>query len=279
LIDLHLHTTASDGTLSPSELVFRARAARLSTIAITDHDTTAGTRAARAAARDAGVELIPAVEISSVDGGRDIHMLAYFIDPDASAVLDFLDAQRAERLRRLAAMGERLASLGCAIDVAPILDAARAGRSVGRPQVADALVRCGHAANRDEAFAKFLEFGAPAFVPRSGATPFDVIRVVHDAGGVVSMAHPGLTKRDDLIPALAAKGLDALEARHSDHDEATEARYRALATELGLAATAGSDYHGEDGRRTATLGAVVMPPEDLADLRRAVERRRTGTVR
>jgi len=274
LIDLHLHTTASDGTLAPSELVFRARIARLSTIAITDHDTTAGTRAARAAARDAGIELIPGVEISSVDGGRDIHMLAYFIDPDAPALLAFLDAQRGERLRRLTAMGDRLASLGCAIDIEPILEHARCGRSVGRPQVADALVRGGHAADREQAFSKFLEFGAPAFVPRAGATPFDVVRVVHEAGGVVSMAHPGVTRRDDLIPALAAAGLDALEVRHSDHDEATEARYRALTTELGLAATAGSDYHGDSGRRAGMLGAVVMPAGDLDVLRRAAQRRR-----
>jgi 3',5'-nucleoside bisphosphate phosphatase len=277
LIDLHLHTTASDGTLSPSELVFRARVARLSTIAITDHDTTAGTRAARAAARDAGVELIPGVEISSVDGGRDIHMLGYFIDPDAPALLAFLDAQRAERLRRLTAMGDRLASLGCAVDVEPILERARCGKSVGRPQVADALVLGGHAADRDEAFSKYLEFGAPAFVPRTGATPFDVIRVVHDAGGVVSMAHPGLTRRDDLIPALASAGLDAIEARHSDHDEATEARYRALAAELGLVTTAGSDYHGDGGHRTSTLGVVTMPAEDFDVLRRAVQRRRAVT--
>jgi len=274
LIDLHLHTTASDGTLSPSELVFRARVARLSTIAITDHDTTAGTRAARAVARDTGVELIPGVEISAVDAGRDVHMLAYFIDPDAPALLAFLDSQRAERLRRLSAMGERLASLGCAVDIEPILDSARCGRSVGRPQVADALVRGRHAASRDDAFAKFLEYGAPAFVPRAGATPLDVIRVVHAAGGVVSMAHPGLTRRDDLIPALAAGGLDALEVRHSDHDEATETRYRALASSLGLLATAGSDYHGDAGRRASALGAVVMPADDLDALRRAAGRRR-----
>ena len=271
---IRARNTSSDGTLAPSELVFRARIARLSTIAITDHDTTAGTRAARAAARDAGIELIPGVEISSVDGGRDIHMLAYFIDPDAPALLAFLDAQRGERLRRLTAMGDRLASLGCAIDIEPILEHARCGRSVGRPQVADALVRGGHAADREQAFSKFLEFGAPAFVPRAGATPFDVVRVVHEAGGVVSMAHPGVTRRDDLIPALAAAGLDALEVRHSDHDEATEARYRALTTELGLAATAGSDYHGDSGRRAGMLGAVVMPAGDLDVLRRAAQRRR-----
>jgi predicted metal-dependent phosphoesterase TrpH len=275
LIDLHLHTTASDGTLTPSELVGRAHASGLSIIAITDHDTTAGSCAARAAARDAGLELIPGIEISSVDAGRDIHMLGYFLDPEFPRLLDFLDRQRAERTRRLTAMSERLASLGCPIDVAPLLEAACAGRTVGRPQVADALVCRGHAVSRDDAFAKFLEYGAPAFVPRAGASPFDVIHVVHDAGGVVSMAHPGLTRRDDLIPALADAGLDALEARHSDHDAETEARYRVLAGDLGLVTTAGSDYHGDLGRRQRTLGAIVMPPADLTELRRAVDRRRT----
>ena len=108
----------------------------------------------------------------------------------------------------------------------------------------------------------------------AGAAPQDVIRVVHEAGGVVSMAHPGLTKRDDLIPAMAAAGLDALEVRHSDHDAATEARYRALASALGLAATAGSDYHGDVGRRATTLGNVVMPSADFEVLWHAAERRR-----
>ena len=274
MIDLHLHTTASDGALSPSELVSRARAAHLSIIAITDHDTTAGTCAAREAALAADLELIPGIEISAVAGGRDIHLLGYFIDPESPALAAFLETQRGERLRRLNAMGDRLAALGCSIDLAPILEIAQRGRSVGRPQVADALVRDGHAGSRDEAFASFLEFGAPAFVPRCGASPEDVIRVVHEAGGVVSMAHPGVTKRDDLIPSMAAAGLDALEVRHSDHAEADETRYRALAAALGLAVTAGSDYHGDVGRRAAKLGTVVMPSADFEILWRAVERRR-----
>lgn len=274
MIDLHLHTTASDGTLSPSELVARARAAHLTVIAITDHDTTAGTIAARAAAREAGLELVPGIEISAVADGRDVHMLGYFIDADAPSLKTFLEAQRAERVRRVTEMGHRLAALGCAIEVEPILAAAQCGRSVGRPQIADALVRGGHAVDRDDAFARYLEHGAPGFVPRRGASPFDVIRAVHDAGGVVSMAHPGLTRRDDLISAMVAAGLDGLEARHSDHDEATEARYRALAAELGVFTTAGSDYHGDSGRRAGRLGAVVMPPADFAALSCAAERRR-----
>jgi predicted metal-dependent phosphoesterase TrpH len=275
LIDLQLHTTASDGTLSPSELVSRARAAHLSIIAITDHDTTAGSRAARDAARASDLELIPGIEISSVADGRDVHMLGYFIDPDAPPLTAFLEAQRRERLRRVSEMGERLAALGCPIDVAPILAAAGCGRSVGRPQVAEALVRAGHVASRDEAFSRFLEFGAPGFVPRRGASPVDVIRIVHEAGGVVSLAHPGLTRRDDIIPALADAGLDALEARHSDHDEATEAKYRAMAAALGLITTAGSDYHGDAGYRVSSLGRVVMASADFEALWwRAAERHR-----
>lgn len=273
MIDLHLHTTASDGMLSPSELVARASDARLSIIAITDHDTTAGTRAARDAACQAGIELISGIEISAVADGRDVHMLGYFIDAESAALRTFLDRQRTERRRRVVEMGERLASLGCPIDVAPIL-AAAGGRTVGRPQIAEALVRAGHAADRDDAFSRFLRFGAPGFVPRRGASPFDAIGVVHEAGGVVSMAHPGLTGCDRLIESMAAVGLDAIEARHSDHDAATEARYRALAAELGLLTTAGSDYHGDGGHRAPSLGAVLMPREDFDALRRAVERRR-----
>ena len=273
MIDLHLHTTASDGTFSPSELVSRARAAHLSIIAITDHDTTAGSLAARDAAREANLELIPGIEISAVADARDVHMLGYFIDPASPVMIAFLETQRAERLRRVTEMGSRLASLGCAIDVEPILQAAVCGHSVGRPQIAQALIQAGHVASRDEAFSRFLEFGAPGFVPRRGASPFDVIRVVHESGGVVSMAHPGLTRRDDLIPEMAAAGLDAIEARHANHDDATEARYRALAAEIGLLTTGGSDYHGDTGYRASALGVVVMPSADFESLWRAAERR------
>ena len=217
---------------------------------------------------------MPGIEISAVDDGRDIHMLGYFLDADSPALADFLERQRGERLRRVGEIGARLASLGYRVDIAAIVDQAGCGKSVGRPQIADALIRAGYVVDRDEAFARYLADGAPAFVPRRGAGPAEVIDVVHEAGGLVSLAHPGLTRRDDLIPALAAGGLDALEVRHSDHDEATETRYRALASSLGLLATAGSDYHGDAGRRASALGAVVMPADDLDALRRAAGRRR-----
>lgn len=266
MIDLHLHTTASDGTLSPSDLVLEARAAGLSICSITDHDTTAGTEAAADAARDAGLELIPGIEISAVADGRDVHVLGYFIDCASPHLRDFLGRQREDRLRRVYEMGARLAALGVPVDVDPVVADAARGRSVGRPQIAAALLAAGHVATRNEAFDRFLGAGSPAFVPRHGSRPEEVIAIVHDAGGIASLAHPGLTRRDDLLPALAAAGLDALEARHSDHDAEMEAHYRARARELGLAISGGSDFHGDGGHRIGTLGQVTLPAADFEAL-------------
>jgi predicted metal-dependent phosphoesterase TrpH len=251
----------------PSELVLEARAAGLSIFSITDHDTTAGLAEGHAAAAAAGLQLVDGIEISAVAGGRDVHVLGYFIDPSSPALRAFLERQREERLRRVREMGERLAALGAAIDVAPILADAARGRSVGRPQIASALMAAGHVATRDEAFRRFLESGAPAFVPRRGCTPADVVAIIHQANGLAALAHPGLTRRDELIPALAGAGLDAIEVCHSDHDEATEARYRAMARELGLLVTGGSDFHGHSGYRASRLGSVNLPREDFEALR------------
>ena len=264
MIDLHLHTTASDGTLSPSELVSQARAAGLSIVSITDHDTTAGFEAAGAAAREAGLELIAGIEITAVADQRDVHVLGYFLDTMSPRLRSFLLRQRHDRLRRVHEIGARLAALGAAVDVGPIAADAARGRSVGRPQIAEALLAAGHVATRDEAFDRFLGSGGPAFVPRRGERPEEVIGIIHEAGGIVSLAHPGLTRRDDLLPALVAAGLDAIEARHSDHDAATEARYRGLAHEMRILVTGGSDFHGSAaGHRVSTLGQVTLPREDF----------------
>jgi predicted metal-dependent phosphoesterase TrpH len=234
---------------------------------ITDHDTTAGSEAAAPLAREAGLELVPGIEITAVADGRDVHILGYFIDPASSPLRDFLLAQRTDRLRRVQEIGERLAALGAPVDVSPIAADAARGRSVGRPQIADALMAAGHVGSRDEAFDRFLSAAGPAFVPRRGLRPEGVIDLLHQAGGLASMAHPGVTRRDDLLPALAAAGLDALEACHADHDPATEARYRALARELGMLVTGGSDFHGADaGHRVNAIGGVTLPREDFERL-------------
>jgi len=267
LIDLHLHTTASDGLLSPSALVARAAGCGLRTISITDHDTCAGLSEAEEAARRHGIRLVPGIEITSVENGRDVHMLAYFLDASNAAFRNFLEWQRDQRAQRVREIGNRLADLGYAIDSEALIASARAcGRSIGRPQIADALVRAGHAQDRDDAFERLLGTGCPAFVPRRGPRPEAVIAIVADAAGIVSMAHPGLTRMDELIPRLVAAGLQSLEARHSDHDGDTEARYRQLARDSGIAVSGGSDYHGDVGRRASTLGRVTLSTEDFVAL-------------
>jgi predicted metal-dependent phosphoesterase TrpH len=246
LIDLHLHTTASDGTLAPAALVARAAEAGLTTISVTDHDTVAGIPEARQAADALGVRLINGLEITSIENQRDVHLLAYFVNPSDETLGSFLLRQRAHRIGRLREIAARLQTLGCGVDLEPLLaDAASsAGRSVGRPLIADALVAAGHARDRTDAFDRLLGNGRPAFVPRSGPPPDEVISIVIHAGGIVSLAHPGLTCMDEVIPRLAEAGLAALEVRHSDHDALTEQRYRELAARHGLAVSGGSDFHG-----------------------------------
>jgi predicted metal-dependent phosphoesterase TrpH len=267
LIDLHLHTTASDGALAPADLVARAAAAGVTTISITDHDTTGGLEIARLAAVALGVRLIEGIEITAVEDGRDTHVLAYFFDPAHERLRTFLELQRADRIRRIREISERLAALDAPIDPEPLISRGlHEGQSVGRPHVAAALIAHGHVRTWDEAFDRFLEKGRPAFVPRRGASAAEVIRVIHDAGGISALAHPGLSRVDRLIPSLASAGLDALEAAHAEHDLETEARYRALAADLQLAITAGSDFHADGVRNPCALGRITMTLDELAAL-------------
>jgi predicted metal-dependent phosphoesterase TrpH len=269
LIDLHLHSTASDGTLAPPALVARAAAAGLTVVSVTDHDTTAGFDDARDAASRHGLALVPGIEITAVEDGRDVHVLGYFIDPHAAPLARFLERQRADRVDRVVRIGARLRDLGCPIDVGPLLAAAArgTGRSIGRPQIADALAAAGYARDRVEAFDRFLGDGRPAFVPRAGEAPEHVIAVIRGAGGIASLAHPALLGRDDLIPRLARTGLAAVEACHSDHDAAAERHYRGLAAAHGLAVSGGSDYHGDSGPRACVLGLVTLPLLDYERLK------------
>jgi predicted metal-dependent phosphoesterase TrpH len=272
-IDLHLHTTVSDGRSTPEDLVAEAASAGLSTIAVTDHDTTGAWATVAAAAQARGMSCVPGIEITAVHEGRDVHVLAYLFDPDGVELAAFLAEQRVDRRRRLFLMADALDRLGVPVDRAPLRAAAEAssGRSPGRPMLADALVRAGHVKNIVEAFDRYLAEGRPAFVSRDGASIQDVIALVARAGGLTSLAHPGKLKRDDLIPALAAAGLDAIEVHHPDHDEVATARYRRLARQHALLVTGGSDYHGKGSGRTAGLGRIGLGAEDYA---RLVERAR-----
>jgi len=273
-----MHTTASDGRLTPAELVARVSAAKLTTISVTDHDTVAAIGEVTAAAQPLGIRVIPGIEITAVDQGRDVHMLGYFFKPAHEGLAAFLVNQRSLRVARVREIAARLAALNMVIDVESLLRTAatRPGSSVGRPQIARELVRAGLVASVQDAFELWLATGRPAFVPRTGPSPADVVTTIHDAGGVASFAHPGVTRRDDLVAPLAEMGLDAIEVYHSDHSAEDITTYKRMAVRLGILVSGGSDFHGEDpafarvtagkpGGRThrSTLGVVSLPHPDF----------------
>jgi predicted metal-dependent phosphoesterase TrpH len=267
-----MHTTASDGRLTPAALVARAAAAGLKTISVTDHDTVAAIAEVTTAAAASGIRVVPGIEITSVQDGRDVHMLGYFFNAESDRLAAFLVAQRERRVSRVRDIAARLSAANLSVDVEPLIRAAaaRPGASVGRPQIAREMVRAGHAGSVQEAFDVWLATGRPAFVPRTGPGPAEVIDVIHDAGGVASFAHPAVTRRDDLIEPLVARGLDAIEVYHSDHRPEDTSTYRRMAKRFGALVSGGSDFHGEEGKperaHRAIFGVVVLPPADFAAL-------------
>jgi predicted metal-dependent phosphoesterase TrpH len=263
VIDLHTHTTASDGRCTPAELVFRAKAGGVTVLAVTDHDTLAGCEPTAAACRDAGLTFVSGIEITATFEEVDVHVLGYFVDVESPALAAFLVEQRRQRIDRVRQMIDKLAGLGVALDVETILQPAIADprRSAGRPWIARALVAGGFVSSTDEAFDRWLDRGKPAFVSRLGASPEEVFAQIHNARGVASLAHPVLLRRDRWIDGFVASGLDALEAFHTKHDAETTARYLAMATRLGIAVSGGSDYHADSMHGSVQPGSVSLPRE------------------
>jgi predicted metal-dependent phosphoesterase TrpH len=268
VIDLHTHTTESDGRCTPGELVARAAAAGVSVLAVTDHDTVAACEPVATACAAAGMTFVTGIEITAARGDRDIHVLGYFVDVTAPDFLAFLSGQRLQRIDRLRQVIARLAALGMTLDADAILRPALEDprRSAGRPWIARALVAKGHAASTDQAFERWLGRGKPAFVPRVGASLPEVIARIHEAKGLASLAHPALVKDDEWVGGLAADGLDALEAYHSDHDAGATARYLALAAKMGVVVSGGSDFHGDPSHGPTQPGAVALPQQEYERL-------------
>ena len=235
--------------------------AGIKTMSVTDHDTVAAVAEVAAAAQASGLGFVPGIEITAVHQHRDVHMLGYFFDPHDAEFNTFLERQRSDRMRRATAMADRLADMGKPIDRDKLLTPRPGGRSFGRPMLARALVKAGHVIDARQAFDQLIGEGKPAYVPRTGPDPAEVISIVFKAGGITSLAHPGLLKRDDLIPDLVESGLAAIEAFHSDHDSGATRHYLGLADRLGIAVSGGSDYHGEKERRRAAFGTVGLSPE------------------
>jgi predicted metal-dependent phosphoesterase TrpH len=279
MIDLHTHTTASDGRCSPAELVSRAAAAGITVLSVTDHDTSDACDAVGTACATAGIVFVTGIEITAIREEVDVHILGYFFDPKSPALRVFLAEQRQQRLDRVRRMIAQLAKLGLRLDADAILRPAmeQPGTSIGRPVIARALVAAGYVKTSNEAFASWLSRGRPAFVAREGASPDRVIAQIHGAGGVASLAHPGLLRRDEWIPDLAASGLDAIEAYHTNHDEEAMGRYRSIAHRLGLVISGGSDYHADESHGSAYPGSVSLPADAFDQLReRAATRARAS---
>ncbi|CAL9551116.1 PHP domain-containing protein [Streptomyces sp. enrichment culture] len=273
-IDLHTHSTASDGTDTPAELVRRAAAAGLDVVALTDHDTTRG----HAEAIDAlpeGLTLVTGAELSCRLDGVSMHMLAYLFDPTEPALLAERELVRDDRVPRAQGMVARLNALGVPVTWEQVERIAGDG-SVGRPHVATALVELGVVATVSDAFTQeWLADGGRAFVEKHETDPFEAIRLIKGAGGVAVFAHPAAVKRGRTVPesaiaAMAEAGLDGIEVDHMDHDPDTRARLRGLAKELGLLITGSSDYHGS--RKTVALGEFTTDPEVYGE----ITRRATG---
>ncbi|MFF3287809.1 PHP domain-containing protein [Streptomyces sp. NPDC003023] len=273
-IDLHTHSTASDGTDTPAELVRNAAAAGLDVVALTDHDTTRGHAEAVAAVPD-GVTLVTGAELSCRLDGVGLHMLAYLFDAEEPELLRERELVRDDRVPRARAMVGRLQELGVAVEWEQVARIAGDG-SVGRPHIAEALVELGVVPSVSDAFTpQWLADGGRAYVEKHELDPFTAIRLVKAAGGVTVFAHPLAVKRGRVVPEsaiaeLAACGLDGIEVDHMDHDDATRARLRGLAGELGLLTTGSSDYHGS--RKTCRLGEYTTDPEIYGE----ITRRATG---
>ncbi|MFI5981740.1 PHP domain-containing protein [Streptomyces sp. NPDC051555] len=273
-IDLHAHSTASDGTDTPAELVRNAAAAGLDVVALTDHDTVGG-HAEAIAAVPRGLTLVTGAELSCRLDGIGLHMLAYLFDPAEPELFRERELVRDDRVPRARAMVGTLQELGVPITWEQVARIAGDG-SVGRPHIATAMVEAGVVASVSDAFTpQWLADGGRAYARKHELDPFEAIRLVKAAGGVTVFAHPLALKRGQCVPEaaiaeLAAAGLDGVEVDHMDHDPATRARLRGLAGELGLLTTGSSDYHGS--RKTCRLGEFTTDPEIYGE----ITRRATG---
>ena len=267
-VDLHSHTTASDGTLAPRELVRLAARHGVQVLAVTDHDSTGGVREAIDEARSLpSLEIVPGLEINCDVPGAEIHVLGYCVDWEAPWFQEFLGAQREERRQRVYRIAARLGELGMPIEPDAVFALVKEG-SAGRPHVAQAMVDRGYVKSIREAFDRYLSLNGPANVPRRRLTPVEAIRIIRRARGVPVLAHPGLANRDELIPELVDAGLLGIEAFYPEHSSGQITMYRAMCSRLGLVATGGSDFHGPRVGGVRHPGVQPVPDDAWQELRR-----------
>jgi hypothetical protein len=267
VIDLHSHTTASDGQHSPAELVALAASAGVTALAVTDHDTVAGLGEAAEAARVHGMELVAGIELSAFVLKREVHILGHFVRPDFAELASYDARLRVEREQRMERMVEGLRKMGFPVSMAEVR-AIAGGAQLGRPHLARLLVERGWCVDVKAAFDRFLGSGKAAWVERFKLEGEDAIALIHRAGGTATVAHPGSSKLErHEIRTLAKAGLDGLEALHADHNPSVAEKYLKMAKEFDLVTTGGSDFHGEQVTPGKRPGDCTTTPENFAKLR------------
>lgn len=271
--DLHLHTNFSDGTYTPEELASQAAKHQLAAIALTDHDTVEGCERAAAACKALEVEFIPGTELTAEQTENEIHILGYYLDTRNQKLLSEIAKFQAVRQNRIHEMVARLNELNVPLRAEDVFALANC-RSPGRPHVARALVKAGLCGSLDEAFERFLKKHRPAWVPKAKISALVAIELIHQAGGVAVMAHPGLNRSDEVIPDLVDAGLDGIECFHTKHSTATAEHYLEIADKYNLLVTGGSDCHGTS-KGKPLIGTVKLPYQHVEKLKAARNHRRT----
>ncbi len=275
LIDLHAHTTASDGSLSPTELVNLAHQIALKAIAITDHDTVAGVHEALARGRELGLEVVPGIEISAEFKHGTMHMLGYFIDPDHPNLVAKLTKLQEARRNRNPKIVAKLNELGIDITMEEIV-AVSGGEQIGRPHFAKVMLDKGYVSTFNEAFDRYLAKGAPAYMDKFRFTPNEAMAMIHESGGLPVLAHPFTLRLNTpdaleaLIADLVKNGLDGLEVYYSEHTPEMSKTYLALAEKYNLCPTGGSDFHGQNKSHIELgrgMGDLAVPYAWLSSLR------------
>jgi predicted metal-dependent phosphoesterase TrpH len=272
MIDLHSHTTSSDGQYSPDELLTRAAAAGITSLAVTDHDTVAGLAAAGTAAAARGIELVPGIEISAFVDKREVHVLGHFVRHTDAELLRFCAGVKVERTTRMERMAEKMRELGFPVGMDEIERIAQ-GAQLCRPHLAQALAARGYVRTTKEAFDRWLGDGKPGHVERVRLPAGDAIALIHRAGGTATLAHPAISRMGRAeIEELKKQGLDGLEVDHSDHPPTVREKMRAITEALELIPTAGSDFHGEKIAPNRLLGTASMDPARFAQLKAKASR-------
>jgi predicted metal-dependent phosphoesterase TrpH len=263
--DLHLHTQFSDGTFTPEELVLRAQKQGLACIALTDHDTVEGCERAAAACAAVNMEFISGSELTAEHEDTEVHVLGYFLDTKNQVLLKRIGEFQAVRQNRINEMCAALNKQGIPLKAEAVFALANC-KSPGRPHVARALVKEKLISNLDEAFERYLKKGRPAWVPKTKMSALESVELIHQAGGLAVMAHPGLNRTDEIIPDLVAAGLDGIECFHTKHSTVMSERYLEIAEKYNLLVTGGSDCHGFS-KKQPLIGTVKLPYDHVERLK------------